>query len=96
MSKVTEKKLLLSINEHLLRLSEEVKNINERLEKIEKSQGRVEEKTDDIHSLVPFGQWFEGFSRRLSRRLSWIGGGEENGEEQPLLLEDLDCGEKAV
>lgn len=57
-------------------VTQDLKKINERLD-------RLEGKTDEIHSLVPFGQWFEGFSRGLARKISWFG-----GNSTPELIEN--------
>jgi len=62
--KTDQLKLLLEIQEHLIVLSKGVENLNSRMEKLEG-------KTDDMHSLVPFGRWLEGFSRSCASKLYW-------------------------
>lgn len=60
------------------KVSEDISSINERID-------RIEGKTNDIHSLVPFGKWFEGFSKSMARRISWFNTQEES---TPLLTVD--------
>lgn len=47
-------------------ISQQLVSMNNRLE-------RLEGHTEEIHSLVPFGRWFESFSTGLSQKLSWYG-----------------------
>ena len=48
----------------LAEISQQLSLMNTRLE-------RLEGQTGEIHSLVPFGRWFETFSKGLANKLSW-------------------------
>ena len=52
-------------------ISEQLSLLNQRME-------RIEDKTTEIHSLVPFGRWFEKFSTGLARHIGRIKGGISN------------------
>lgn len=63
------------IRNQLFILTELIKNMNNRLEKIE-------EKTTEIHDLVPFGHWFE----KVTKRLTWF---KRGSEKDPQMIENI-------